>query len=330
MTKLGTIAAAAFTAFAITASAAKAQTQTQMAADYPNRRIHVVLPYPAGGIVDIVTRIVTDHISKSWNQPIVVEPKPGANGNLAWDQVSKADPDGYTWTFVSPATMANPRMQTLRWSEKSFVPIGAAVWAPSVLVVNPSLPVKTVTEFIDYVNKKPGELNWANPGVGTSQHLNTAILINATKIKAVAVPYKGQPPGILDLMANRVQFKIASIGLVTEHIQTGALKPIAVLGNSRAPALPQVPTFTEAGYPDINVVAWYGYGAPAGTPQPIVEKIAAAFNAAVRDPGVRTLLEKQGLQPVEPMSAAQLAALYAADTEKYAKVIRDVGIKIGD
>lgn len=321
--KLRAIALGVF-ATVVLASAAQAQT------DYPSRRIHVVLPYPAGGIVDIVTRIVTDRISRNWNQPIVVEPKPGANGNLAWDQVSKADPDGYTWTFLSPATMANPRMQTLRWSEKNFVPIAAVVWAPSVLVVHPSLPVKSVTELIDHAKQNPGVLNWANPGIGTSQHLNTSIFMNGTKISAVAVPYKGQPPAILDLMANRVQFKVASIGLVAEHIQSGALKPLAVLGTTRSPMLPNVPTFTEAGYPEINVVAWYGYGVPAGTPQPVVEKIVAGFNEAMRDPGVRALLEKQALQPVDAMNAQQLAALYAADTEKYAKVIREAGIKIGD
>lgn len=323
--RTGTLMAAVGLATAtLMSGAARAQ------ADYPNRRIHIVLPYPAGGIVDIVTRIVTDKMSKTWNQPIVIEPKPGANGNLAWDQVAKAEADGYTWTFLSPATMANPRMQTLRWSEKNFVPTAAVVWAPSVLVVHPSMPVATVTEFIDHARKNAGVFNWANPGVGTSQHLNTSILLNATKINAVAVPYKGQPAGILDLIADRVQFKIASIGLVTEHIESGALKPLAVLGTTRSPRLPKVPTFTEAGYPEINVVAWYGYGVPAGVPPAIVEKIGAGFTDALRDPHVRALLEKQGLQPVEPMTIPQIAALYAADTEKYAKVIREVGIKIGD
>ena len=299
--------------------------------DFPNRRIHMVLPYPAGGIVDIVTRIVTDKLSEMWRQPIIVEAKPGASGNLAWDQVARAEPDGYTWTFVGPAIMANPRMYAnLRWSEKSFVPVGAAVWAPSALVVHPSLPVNTVAEFIDYVRKHPGALNWANPGIGTSQHLNTAIFLNATKLDMVAVPYGGQPAGILDLMANRVHFKIASIGLVAQHINSGALKPLAVLGTTRSPLLPNVPTVSEAGYPEINVVAWYGYAVPRGTPQPVIDKIAAGFNEALKVPKVRELLEKQALQPVEPMSASQLAELYAADTEKYAKVIREAGIKRSD
>jgi tripartite-type tricarboxylate transporter receptor subunit TctC len=299
--------------------------------DFPNRRIHMMVPYPAGGIVDIVTRIVTDKLSEIWRQPIVVEAKPGASGNLAWDQVSRAAPDGYTWTVITPAVMANPRMfANLRWSEKSFVPVGAAVWSPSALVVHPSLPVSTVAEFIDYVRKRPGVLNWANPGIGTSQHLNTAIFLNATKLEMVAVAYGGQPAGILDVMANRVHFKIASIGLVAQHINSGALKPLAVLGATRSPLLPNVSTVSEAGYPEINVVAWYGFAVPRGTPQPVIDKIMAVFNEALKDPRVRELLEKQALQPVEPMSASQLGELYAEDTEKYAKVIREAGIKRSD
>ncbi len=153
----------------------------QAQAAFPNRHIHIVLPYPAGGIVDIVTRIVSEKLSAMWGQPIVVEPKPGANGNLAWDQVSRAEPDGYTWTFLSPAVIANPRMQpSVHWSEQSFVPVGAVVWAPSVVVVHPSMPVITMAEFIDYARARPGVLNWANPGTGTSQHLNTAIMLYAT------------------------------------------------------------------------------------------------------------------------------------------------------
>ena len=313
------------TALMLVTSAVYSQT------DFPNRRIHMMVPYPAGGIVDIVTRIVTDKLSEIWRQPIVVEAKPGASGNLAWDQVSRAAPDGYTWTVISPAVMANPRMfANLRWSEKSFVPVGAAVWAPSALVVHPSLPVSTVAEFIDYVRKRPGVLNWANPGIGTSQHLNTAIFLNATKLDMVAVAYGGQPAGILDVMANRVHFKIASIGLVAQHINSGALKPLAVLGATRSPLLPNVSTVSEAGYPEINVVAWYGFAVPRGTPQPVIDKIMAVFNEALKDPRVRELLEKQALQPVEPMSASQLGELYAEDTEKYAKVIREAGIKRSD
>ena len=300
-------------------------------ASYPDRRISVILPYPGGGIVDIVTRIVMDKLAENWQQTITVEPKPGANGNIAWDQVSRAEPDGYTWTFFSPGTIANPRMQPgLRWNEKSFVPIGAVVWAPSVVVVHPSVPARTMREFIDYAQRNPGVLNWANPGVGTSQHLNTAILLHATKLQMVEVAYKGQPPGIGDLMANRVQMTLASIGLVTEHIKAGSLKPLAVLGKRRSPQLLDVPTMAEAGYPDVNVVAWYGYAAPKGTSQAFVDKIVAGLNEALKDAKVRASLESQGLQIVDPMTPAELVALVEADTAKYAEVIKQANIKIGN
>jgi tripartite-type tricarboxylate transporter receptor subunit TctC len=296
--------------------------------DFPNRRIHMVVPYPAGGIVDIATRIVTDRLAEIWRQPIVVEARPGGNGNVAWDQVARAAPDGYTWAFVGPAVMANPRMyENLRWSEKSFVPVGASAWAPSVLVVHPSVPVGTLAEFIDHVRKRPGVLNWPSPGTGTSQHLNTVMFLNATKLDIAVVPYGGQPQAIIDLVANRVQFAVSSIGLVTQHIQSGALKPLAVLGTTRSPLLPNVPTMSEVGFAEINVVPWYGYAVPRGSPAPVMDKIAGSFIDVLKVARVRELLEKQGLQPIEPMTLRELAELYAADTEKYAKVIREAGIK---
>jgi len=325
-TYLAAVFAIAFAAaLLLVSSVATAQT------DFPSRRIHVIVPYPAGGIVDIATRIVTDKLAEGWRQPIVVETKPGANGNIGWDQVARAEPDGYTWTFLGPATMANPRMYAkLSWSERSFVPVGATVWAPSTLVVHPSLPVGTVKEFIDYVRARPGVLNWGSPGTGTSQHLNAAIFLNATKLSMLAVPYGGQPPAIVDLMANRIQFMVASTGLVAQHINSGALKPLSILGTTRSLLMPNVPTVTEAGYPEINVVAWYGYGVPRGTPPPVVLRVMAGFNDAMRDAKVRELLEKQTLQPMAPMTAGELAELYAADTEKYAKVIRETGLRLSE
>jgi tripartite-type tricarboxylate transporter receptor subunit TctC len=227
--------------------------------------------------------------------------------------------------------MANPHMYAnLRWSEKSFVPVGATVWGPSVLVVHPSLPVNTVTEFVDHVRKNPGVLNWAILAIGSSQYLGMAIFLNATKLDMMGVPYNGAPPAILDLMANRVQFTMAPLGLVAQHINSGAMKALAVLGIIRSPLLPNVPTMSEAGYPDVNVVPWYGYGAPRGTPQPVIDKIVAGFNEVMKVPSIRAALQKQALQPMEPMSAGEIAELYAADTEKYAKVIREAGIKLSD
>jgi tripartite-type tricarboxylate transporter receptor subunit TctC len=150
------------------------------------------------------------------------------------------------------------------------------------------------------------------------------------KLDMLAVPYNGQPPAILDVMANRVQFVVSSIGLVAQHVDSGALKPLAVIGMTRSPFLPNVPTISEAGYPEINVVPWYGYGVPRGTPQVIVDKITAGINETMKLPSVREALQKQGLQPMEPLSASELAKLYTADTEKYAKVVRESNIRISD
>jgi tripartite-type tricarboxylate transporter receptor subunit TctC len=319
------LAPAVAAAWVLATGPANAQT------DFPNRRIRMVLPYPAGGIVDVATRTVTDKLSEIWRQPIVVEAKPAAGGNLAWDEVSRAKPDGYTWTFIGPATMANPRLYAnFRWSEKSFVPAGAAVWGPTVLVIHPSVPINSVAECIEHVRKHPSVLNWAIPGVGTSLHLAMASFLNATKLDAMAVPYNGAPPAILDVMANRVQFGVFPLGLVAQHVESGALKALAVLGPTRSRLLPNVPTMSEAGYPEANIVTWFGYGVPQGTSRPVIDKIAAGFNEVMRIPGVREALQKQGLQPIEPMNADELAELYAADTEKYAKVIQEANIRLSE
>ena len=297
--------------------------------DFPNRAIHVVLPYPAGGIVDIVTRIVTEKVQDVLKQPVVVENKPGASGNLAWAQAARAAPDGYTWTFVSPALFANPRMQSnVPYSDKDFVPVGGTVYTPWMFVASPSVPVKTMKELVDYAHAHPHELNWANGGTGTTPHFNAALLFNATKIELVEVPYKGQPPAILDLLANRVQFMPASPNLVLQYIQDGKMTPLGVVGKTRLAQLPDVPTMAEAGYPETNVASWYGYCVPKDTPQEIVDKIVAAFGVAVKDPAVRSQLEKQITQVMEPKTAAELQAMYAADAEKYAKIIQDANIHI--
>lgn len=306
-------------------------SNAQAPTDFPNRRINVIVPYPAGGIVDNVTRIMTDKLAELWKQPIIVEAKPGANSNLGTDLVARAEPDGYSWTFMGPAVMANPRIYSnLRWSEKSFVGIGIAAWAPAAMVVPADFKANTVKEFVDIAKAAPGSLLYGNAGIGSSVHLNTAIFAHGTGVELTSVPYKGQPPAILDLLASRIQVKFASIGLVAQHVQDKKLKALAVIGNARSPMLPDVPTMAEAGYPDVNVVPWYGFAAPRDTPKAVVAKIVAGMGEALRDPAVRKRLEQQALQPVDPMTPEQIAELIERDTAKYAKVIRDANIKLND
>ena len=310
-------------------AAVGALSGAQAQSEFPNEAIQIVLPYPAGGIVDNITRVVTNKLATIWKHPIVIEPKPGANGNIAWDQVMRAKPDGYTWSFYGPAVIANSRMQDgVTFSEKNFVAIGGMVWVPWVLVVHPSVPANTVKEFVDYARANPGKLNVANGGTGSSGHLNTAIFLNATKLQMEEIQYRGQPPAIIDLVAGRVQFALASPSLVVQYIQSGQLKPLGVVARNRLPQLPDVPTMSEVGYPETNVVAWYGLCAPKDTPAEIVEKIVGGVNEALKDPAVRTALESQMTQVMEPMTPAQLQALVASDTEKYAKIIKEANIKV--
>src|SRR5262249_32329617 len=158
------------------------------------------------------------------------------------------------------------------------VPVGATAWGPNVFVVHPSLPVNTVAEFIAYIRKHPGVLNWANMGIGASPQLAMAGFLNATKLDVAAVPYNGAPPAILDLMANRLQFAMIPLGLVVQHIDSGALKALALVATTRSPLVPNVPAMNEAGYPETIVVPWFGYGAPRGTLRPVIDKIVAGFN----------------------------------------------------
>lgn len=297
--------------------------------DYPNKLVRVVVPYPAGGIVDVIARAITEKMSIAWGQPIVIDAKPGANSNIGTEQVALARPDGYTLLFTGPAFMANPRFyEKLSWSEKSFAGVGVAVWAPSMLVVPATSPAKTAAEFVADAKAKPGALNFGNPGVGSSIHLNAMIFFDAAGIKVTDVQYRGQPPIILDLLENRVQVTFASVGLVAQHVKEGKLRALGVVGKERSPQLPDVPTFAEAGYTAANVVPWYGFLAPAATPRPVIDKIVAGINAAVADAEVKKKLEAMGVAPAAPMGADEIQRMIAADTEKLAKVIKDSNIKL--
>ena len=314
------LALAAFVAWAIPASAQS---------DFPNRRINVIVPYPAGGIVDIATRVFTERVSKSLGQPITIENKPGANANLGTDLAARAEPDGYTWVFMGPATLANPHIYTgLRWSDKSFVTVGIIAWAPAALIVNPGSPASTVKEFVALAKASPGSLNFGNAGIGSSTHLNAVLFMQGSGIELTTVAYPGQPPFLLDMMADRVQFAVASIGLVSQNVAEKKLKALAVISNGRSPLLPDTPTMAEAGFPQNNLVPWYGLAVPKATPQPIAEKINAAVNAALKDPEIKALFEKQALEVIEPKSLSDIAAVVTKDSAIYARVVKDANIKV--
>jgi tripartite-type tricarboxylate transporter receptor subunit TctC len=294
---------------------------------YPNRPIHVVVPYPAGGIVDIVARAVTEQLSRDFRQSIVVESRAGANSNIGTAAVARSEGDGYTWLVTGPAVLVNPSLyKDAGWDAlKDFRCVGLAAWNQSVALVNPKLPVRTLGEFVEMARAKPGQLNFGNPGTGTSIDLTAQRLFQAANIKLANIGYKGQPPALLDLITNLIQFEIVSLVLALPHIKDGTAKPLAVFTEQRVPDLPDVPTIAEAGYPQAAFIAWYGIYVPSATPAAVVEKIHDAINGALQHPDVQRQLSVADI-PGKPMALSELAALMKADQEKLTAVVKAAGM----
>ncbi len=299
----------------------------QAQSNYPNRPIHIIVPYPAGGIVDIVARAVTEQVGRDWKQSIVVEARPGANSNIGTAAVARSDPDGYTWLVTGPAVLVNPALyKDAGWDAmQSFKCVGLAVWNQSVAVVHPSMPAKTLAEFVELARSKPGQLNFGNPGTGSSIDLTAQKLFQAADIKLTNVGYKGQPPALIDLMTNLMHFEIVSLALALPHIKQGTIKPLAVFTEKRVPDLPDVPTIAEAGYAEAAYVPWYGIYVPSATPDPLVEKIHEAINKALQNPDVQRQLAVADI-PGKPMPLNELASLMKADYEKLTAGVKASGM----
>src|SRR5215212_316528 len=291
--------------------------------DYPNRPIRVVVPYPAGGIVDIVARTVIEQVGRDLKQAIVVEARPGANSNIGTAAVARSEPDGYTLLVTGPAVLVNPVFyKDAGWEAmKDFKCVGLAVWNQSVALVNPTLPVKTFGEFVELARSKPGQLNFGNPGTGSSIDLTAQKLFQVADIKLANIGYKGQPPALIDLMTNLMHFEIVSLALALPHIKQGTVKALAVFTEKRVADLPDVPTIAEAGYPEAAYIPWYGIYVPSTTPDVLVEKIHQSINKALQNPDVQRQLSIADI-PGKPMPLNELAALMKADYEKLTAVAK--------
>ena len=295
--------------------------------NYPSRPIRIIVPYPAGGIVDIVARAVTEQVGRDLKQTVVVEARPGANGNIGTSAVARSEPDGYTWLVTGPAALVNPTLyKDAGWDAmKDLKCVGLAIWNQSVAVVNPASPAKTLAEFVDLARAKPGELNFGNAGTGSSLDLTAQKLFQTANIKLTNVGYKGQPPALIDLMTNLMHFEIVSLALALPHIKQNTIKPLAVFTEKRIADLPDVPTIAEAGYPGASYVSWYGIYVPAATPDALAEKINQAISKALLHPDVQRQLSVADI-PGKPMSLGELAALMKADHEKLTAVVKASGM----
>jgi tripartite-type tricarboxylate transporter receptor subunit TctC len=315
-------------AVGIAASLALAPIAARAESDYPSRAIHIVVPYPAGGIVDIVARAVTEQVGRDLHQSIVVEARPGANSNIGTAAVARSDGDGYTWLVSGPAVLVNPSLyKDAGWDAlKDFKCVGLAVWNQSVAVVPPSLPVKTLGEFVELARQKPGQFNFGNPGTGSSIDLSAQKLFQVAGIKLTNVGYKGQPPALIDLMTGLMHFEIVSLALALPHIREGTVKPLAVFTDARVADLPEVPTIAEAGYPAAAYLPWYGIYVPASTPDALVDKIHQAIDRSLRNPDVQRQLSVADI-PGKPMPLGDLADLMKADHAKLTSLVKAAGLE---
>jgi tripartite-type tricarboxylate transporter receptor subunit TctC len=297
--------------------------------NWPSRPIRIVVPYPAGGIVDIVARAVTDQIGRDLKQAIVVEARPGTSSNIGTSAVARSEGDGYTWLITGPAVLVNPILyKDAGWDVlKDFKCVGLAVWNESVAIVPPSLPVKTIGEFVELARQKPGQLNFGNPGTGSSIDLSAQKLFQAADIKLANVSYKGQPQALIDLMSGLMHFEITSLALALPHIKEGNVKPLAVFTEKRVPDLPDVPTIAEAGFAQAAYVPWFGIYVPSSTPDALVEKIHDAIDKSLENPDVQRQLAISDI-PGKPMPLSDLAALMKADYEKLSKVVKTSGMAL--
>jgi len=294
---------------------------------WPSKPVRTIVPFPAGGVVDLVTRAVTDRLATVLRQPFVVEARPGANGNIGTEAAARAPADGYTLLTASPATVTQPLLSnTARHKASDFVGVGLIGAPPNLFVVSPSVPVRTLRELVEYVRARPGQLSVTNPGVGTSNHLGQELFFSLTGLQMINVRYPGQPQMIPDLASGQVHFGLLTQGLAMPHIKEGRLRALAIGAPSRSRDLPDVPTTAEAGFPEATFLPWYGLVAPAATPRPVIRRLSDEILAALKEPEVIARLDKMGTQ-ITPASAEDFDALIKSEQDRWSRVIRERNIR---
>jgi tripartite-type tricarboxylate transporter receptor subunit TctC len=294
---------------------------------YPTRPIRLIVPFGTGGGTDILARIIEPLVTKELGQPLVIENRAGGGSIIGMDVVAKAGPDGYTLVMTDTSIAVNPSLKPLPYDTiKDFAPVSLLATAPVILVGHPSLQAKTLQEFVALAKQKPGALNYASGGVGSSTHLGGELLKFVAGIDVRHVPYKGTGPAMNDLVGGHVQVMFSGISSARPYLDAGTLRALAVTGEARNAAVPDVPTFAEAGLPGVTASTYWGVLAPKGTPKEIVDRLSAAFAKAVRDPDVVKRIGELGYLPIGG-GAADYAENIKSEIAKWAAVIKAADIK---
>jgi tripartite-type tricarboxylate transporter receptor subunit TctC len=298
--------------------------------DYPNKPVRMVVGFPPGGGTDVVARIITPRYSELLGQPVVIENRPGATGTMAAGQVAKSAPDGYTIMMghvsvnaIAPAMFSNLTYDVI----KDFAPIGIAAAVPHFVTVHPSVPSRSLKELIQFLKAHPG-MTFPSAGNGSMPHLAGEIFASLAGVKMVHVPYKGSGQSMQDLLGGQHLVAFDTMPASAPHVRSGKLRALATSSAARLPAFADVPTAEEAGLPGYQVTTWYGVFAPAGTPSAVVNRLHADLVKAMQTPEVRAKLEGIGADGTVSRSPDEFAALVRADTARYAKIVKDIGLRL--
>jgi tripartite-type tricarboxylate transporter receptor subunit TctC len=294
---------------------------------FPNRPVRIVVPYAAGSVTDVFARIVAQNMAAQWNATIIVESKSGANGSIAADEVARAAPDGYTWLLVTTFFSATPALDPkLRWDPvRDYIAIGQVCRAPNFFIVPTTLPVKTVAEYVALAKAKPGTLNYSHPGKGSTGHLGFELFKRLAGIDVAAVGYRGYPLMVPDITSGLISASFLSANQALAQQQSGAIRVIGAINDGRSKYFPDAPTMAEQGFAEAQVTPWFGLVVPAGTPQPVVERISKALEAALATPDVKDKLDIAGCE-AKSAPLAQFADIIKADVALWSKVVKEAGI----
>ena len=304
-----------------------AHVETAKAQSFPARPVRIVVGFPPGGVGDIVARLIGQWLSERLGQPFVVENRPGAASNIATEAVVRAPADGYTLLLINPVNATSATLYNkLNFNFiRDIAPVAGIVRVPNIMVLNPSVPAKTVPEFIAYAKANPGKVNYASAGNGTTVHLAGELFNMMTGAKMVHVPYRGSAPALTDMIGGQVQVMFDTLPSAIEHVRTGKLRALAVTTATRSPVLPDIPTVGDF-VPGFEASVWQGIGVPRNTPAGVVEKLNKEINAALADPEMKGKLANLG-SAVLTLSPAEFGRLIAEETERWATVIRTANIK---
>jgi tripartite-type tricarboxylate transporter receptor subunit TctC len=316
-----------FLGLAAAAAALPAMSRAAKAQTYPVRPVQLTVYFAAGGGNDIIARLMGQWLSERLGQPIVILNRPGAGGNIGTEAVIRAEPDGYSLLFVSTSNATNATLyENLGFNFiRDIAPVACISREPNVMVINPSVAVKSVPEFIEYAKANPGKINYASAGIGTSQHMAGELFKMMADVNMVHIPHRGSAPAMTSVLGGQVQLMFVSMPSVLEYIRSGQLRALAVTSTKRSELLPDVPTVAES-IPGFEAGPFYGVGAPKNTPSEIVERLNKEINAGLTDPKFAARLTALGCTPV-PGSSVEFGKLIAGETDKWAKVIKFANIK---